>query len=82
MFCPVKGSLSVCDYQFSDEGLSELTDRLKEMLEVDAAEEDLDATQEITAETMQGDATAGGKRLLLFTVYFFCIFTLKHSLSW
>uniref|UniRef100_A0A3B3DPA5 Protein odr-4 homolog n=1 Tax=Oryzias melastigma TaxID=30732 RepID=A0A3B3DPA5_ORYME len=34
IFCPLKssGSLYVCDYQFSDEGLSEIVDRLKEML--------------------------------------------------
>uniref|UniRef100_A0A3Q2NNU2 Protein odr-4 homolog n=1 Tax=Fundulus heteroclitus TaxID=8078 RepID=A0A3Q2NNU2_FUNHE len=49
VFCPVKGSgsLSVCDYQFSDEGLSEMTDRFKEMLDMEAAEDDLDATQEM-----------------------------------
>lgn len=70
----MKGSLCVCDYHFSDEGLSELTDRLKEMLEVDAAEEDLDMTQEITAEVLQSDATAGGRRLLLCCLQ--CVFLL------
>ncbi|XP_022624652.1 protein odr-4 homolog [Seriola dumerili] len=52
VFCPVKapGPVCVCDYHFSDEGLSEVTDRLKEMLDVDAAEEDLDTKQEMTAE--------------------------------
>ncbi|XP_037537419.1 protein odr-4 homolog [Nematolebias whitei] len=58
VFCPVKGSLCVSDYQFSDEGVSELTERLKEMLDMDAAEEDLDTTQEIPAEMIQSDATA------------------------
>ncbi|KAF6727680.1 odr-4-like protein [Oryzias melastigma] len=58
IFCPLKssGSLYVCDYQFSDEGLSEIVDRLKEMLGVDTAEEDLDTTQEMTAEITQGSA--------------------------
>ncbi|KAK7945456.1 hypothetical protein WMY93_001184 [Mugilogobius chulae] len=39
IFCPMKGRgpLSVCDYQFSDEGSSEATERLKEMLDFDAA---------------------------------------------
>ncbi|RVE62032.1 hypothetical protein OJAV_G00173260 [Oryzias javanicus] len=55
IFCSLKASWSlyVCDYQFSDEGLSETVDRLKEMLDVDAAEEDLDTTQEMTAEVTQ-----------------------------
>ncbi|XP_014842530.1 PREDICTED: protein odr-4 homolog isoform X1 [Poecilia mexicana] len=59
VFCPVKstGPLSVCDYQFSDEGLSEMTDRFKEMLDMDAAEEDLDATREIIAEVIESEAT-------------------------
>uniref|UniRef100_A0A087XJA1 Protein odr-4 homolog n=1 Tax=Poecilia formosa TaxID=48698 RepID=A0A087XJA1_POEFO len=59
VFCPVKstGPLSVCDYQFSDEGLSEMTDRFKEMLDMDAAEEDLDATCEIIAEVIESEAT-------------------------
>uniref|UniRef100_A0A3B3VZR4 Protein odr-4 homolog n=1 Tax=Poecilia latipinna TaxID=48699 RepID=A0A3B3VZR4_9TELE len=61
VFCPVKstGPLSVCDYQFSDEGLSEMTDRFKEMLDMDAAEEDLDATCEIIAEVIESEATEG-----------------------
>ncbi|KAG7525623.1 hypothetical protein JOB18_029512 [Solea senegalensis] len=52
VFCPVKatGPLCVCDYQFSDEDLCEVTDRLKEMLDIDAAEEDLDTRQEMTAD--------------------------------
>ncbi|KAM4556826.1 protein odr-4 homolog isoform 1-T1 [Fundulus diaphanus] len=60
VFCPVKGtgSLSVCDYQFSDEGLSEMTDRFKEMLDMDAAEDDLDATQEMIAEAIESETTA------------------------
>ncbi|XP_070830558.1 protein odr-4 homolog [Chaetodon trifascialis] len=60
IFCPVKrsGPVCVCDYQFSDEGQSEVTDRLKEMLDIDAAEEDLDARQETPAEIMQRDVVA------------------------
>ncbi|XP_033838127.1 protein odr-4 homolog [Periophthalmus magnuspinnatus] len=54
IFCPVKGRgpVSVCDYQFSDEGPLEATERLKEMLDLDAAEEDIDTTQEITPENI------------------------------
>lgn len=51
--------MCVCDYQFSDEGLSELTDRLKEMLDIDAAEEDLDTRQETPAEIIERDVAAG-----------------------
>ncbi|XP_069029338.1 protein odr-4 homolog [Embiotoca jacksoni] len=60
IFCPVKvpGPVCVCDYQFSDEGLSEATDRLKEMLDIDAAEEDLDTRQEMTAEILKSHVTA------------------------
>lgn len=43
----------MCDYQFSDEGLTEVTDRLKEMLDLDVAEEDLDTHQEMMAETIE-----------------------------
>ncbi|XP_040000166.1 protein odr-4 homolog [Xiphias gladius] len=60
VFCPVEaaGPVCVCDYQFSDEGLSEVTDRLKEMLDIDAAEEDLDTRQEMTAEITESNITA------------------------
>ncbi|XP_029380777.1 protein odr-4 homolog isoform X2 [Echeneis naucrates] len=59
VFCSVKASRSVCvcDYRFNDEGLSEVTERLKEMLDIDAAEEDLDTKQEMTAEILE-DITA------------------------
>uniref|UniRef100_A0A3P9BXE3 Protein odr-4 homolog n=1 Tax=Maylandia zebra TaxID=106582 RepID=A0A3P9BXE3_9CICH len=56
------GPLCVCDYQFSDEGLSEVTERLKEMLDIDAAEEDLDTRQEMTFEITGCDITPGGHR--------------------
>uniref|UniRef100_A0A3Q4G283 Protein odr-4 homolog n=1 Tax=Neolamprologus brichardi TaxID=32507 RepID=A0A3Q4G283_NEOBR len=64
IFCPLKvsGPLCVCDYQFSDEGLSEVTERLKEMLDIDAAEEDLDTRQETTFEITGCDITPGGHR--------------------
>ncbi|KAM4552028.1 protein odr-4 homolog isoform 1-T4 [Odontesthes bonariensis] len=60
IFCPVKaaGPVCVCDYQFSDEGLSEMTERMREMLDIDAAEKDLDTTQEMTAEIMESDVSA------------------------
>ncbi|KAI3375352.1 hypothetical protein L3Q82_021844 [Scortum barcoo] len=61
IFCPVKVSrpVCVCDYQFNDEGLSEVTDRLKEMLDIDTAEEDLDTRQETPAEIKEGVVAAG-----------------------
>ncbi len=55
--------MCVCDYQFSDEGLSEVTDRLKEMLDIDAAEKDLDTRQEMPAEIIERDGAAGRERL-------------------
>lgn len=60
IFCPVKvsGPVCVCDYQFSDEGLSDVTDRLKEMLDIDAAEQDLDTRQEMTAEIVESSVAA------------------------
>lgn len=60
VFCPLKvgGPVSVCDYQFSDEGPSEVTDRLKEMLDVDAAEDDLDTRQETAAKITERDVAA------------------------
>ncbi|CAI5642270.1 protein odr-4 homolog isoform X2 [Oreochromis aureus] len=59
IFCPLKvsGPLCVCDYQFSDEDLSEVPERLKEMLDIDAAEEDLDTRQEMTVEITGCDVT-------------------------
>nr|XP_046263714.1 protein odr-4 homolog [Scatophagus argus] len=60
IFCPIKvsGPVCVCDYQFGDEGQSEVTDRLKEMLDIDAAEEDLDTRQEVSAEIVETDIAA------------------------
>lgn len=54
IFCPVKGRgpVCVCDYQFSDEGTLEATERLKEMLDLDAADDDIDTSQEITPENI------------------------------
>lgn len=51
----------MCDYQFSDEAQAEATDRLKEMLDLDAAEEDLDTRQEVPAEIMEEVVAAGGE---------------------
>lgn len=54
IFCPVKGRgpVCVCDYQFSDEDPSEVTERLKEMLDIDAAEDGIDTSQEIMSESI------------------------------
>lgn len=64
IICPVKGRgpVSVCDYQFSDEGPSEATERLKEMLDLDVTEDDIDSSQEIVpenihTETIETEAT-------------------------
>lgn len=51
--------MCVCDYQFSDEGQSEVTERLKEMLDIDAVEEDLDTRQETPSEIIKEDVAAG-----------------------
>ncbi|XP_028328138.1 protein odr-4 homolog isoform X2 [Gouania willdenowi] len=58
VFCPVNGPVSVCDYQFSDEGLCEVSERLKEMLDISTTDEDLDVRQETAAELIQDDVTA------------------------
>lgn len=60
VFCPIKapGPVCVCDYHFNDESLSEVTDRLKEMLDMDTAEGDLDTRQEMTAEITGSYVTA------------------------
>ncbi|XP_037314387.2 protein odr-4 homolog [Pungitius pungitius] len=57
VFCPVEasGPVCVCDYRFSDEGPSEVIDRLKEMLDMDAAEKDLDTRRETPAEVWERD---------------------------
>lgn len=52
------GPVCVCDYQFSDEGLTEVMDRLKEMLDIDATEQDLDTRQEITAEVIESSVAS------------------------
>lgn len=75
--------MCVCDYQFSDEGLSDVTDRLKEMLDIDAAEEDLDTRQEMTAEIVESSVAAGKGRSPKLQygckTFFFCQSTLERS---
>ncbi|XP_040911307.1 protein odr-4 homolog [Toxotes jaculatrix] len=70
VFCPVKatGPVCVCDYQFSDDAPSEVTDRLKEMLDIDAAEDDLDTRQEMAAEITESSFTAGCEESTVETV--------------
>ncbi|XP_068613762.1 protein odr-4 homolog isoform X2 [Brachionichthys hirsutus] len=60
IFCPVSscGPVCVCDYQFSDEAKAEATDRLKEMLDIDVAEEHLDTSQESPAQILERGAAA------------------------
>lgn len=75
IFCPVKvsGPVCVCDYQFIDEGLSEVIDRLKEMLDIQAADGDLDTRQEVTPEMIKSDVTAGGLKHIVFSVVRFVL---------
>uniref|UniRef100_A0A3P8WRW3 Protein odr-4 homolog n=1 Tax=Cynoglossus semilaevis TaxID=244447 RepID=A0A3P8WRW3_CYNSE len=69
VFCLLKGagSLCVCDYQFNDEGPGEVTDRLKEMLDIDAAEEDLDTRQELNAEMVAHVVETGWKNCVFIS---------------
>lgn len=60
--------MCVCDYQFSDEGQSEVIDRLKEMLDIDTAEEDLDTSQETPAEIIERDVWAGREEVCVCRV--------------
>ncbi|XP_061792550.1 protein odr-4 homolog [Nerophis lumbriciformis] len=55
VFSPVGvgGPLFVCDYQFKDDDPMEVIDRLKEMLDIDAADKDLDTQLEIAAEVVE-----------------------------
>lgn len=66
IFFPLKESVPVCvcDYQFNDEGPSEVTDRLKEMLDIDAAEDDLITDEEILSEMEEKEVLAGKKEHL------------------
>ncbi|XP_052470916.1 protein odr-4 homolog [Carassius gibelio] len=45
VFAPISG-LSVCDYMFPDESTADVAERLKEMMDCDAPEEDIDASLE------------------------------------
>ncbi|XP_048845950.1 protein odr-4 homolog [Brienomyrus brachyistius] len=48
VFAPLPGtSLSVCDYMFPDEDAAEVRERLKETLDFDIPEEQIDMTQEV-----------------------------------
>lgn len=81
--------MCVCDYQFNDEDLSEVTDRLKEMLDIDAAEEDLDNTQEMPSELTEEDDVEGRRaefvsKCLHHLVWFYCFLEyvcMGHGLS-
>ncbi|CAL8321785.1 unnamed protein product [Arctogadus glacialis] len=54
VMCPLRGlGVGVCDYRFSDEGPLEVLDRLKEILDLEVRQEDLDHTQEEEAVTVE-----------------------------
>lgn len=65
-----------CEYQFVDEGLADLLERLKEMLDIDATIDDLDTTQEIPAEIGEKSVPTGRIDEVAFVhIYVCCIFT-------
>lgn len=68
--------MCVCDYKFIDEDLSELTDRLKEMLDIDAAEGDLISNQEVHSEIVEEEAFTGVCGLCVGCCFGFTGFTL------
>lgn len=49
----------VCEYQFIDEELADLIERLKEMLDIDATIDKLDTKQEIPAEIGEKNVPTG-----------------------
>ncbi|KAM9790778.1 protein odr-4 homolog [Syngnathus typhle] len=57
VFCPAKvsGTLCVSDYKFNDEDPSEVIDRLKEMLDIQTTDQNLDSKQEIAAEIIESE---------------------------
>lgn len=67
VFCPAKGNgtLCVCDYRFNDDDPSEVIDRLKEMLDVNIADQNLDTKQEIVAEIIESGESEGEEPFLL-----------------
>lgn len=46
VFVPLYNSVSVCDYLFPDEQLSDCVSRLKELLNLEVSEEQLDTSRE------------------------------------
>lgn len=72
--------MCACEYQFIDEDLADLTERLKEMLDIDVTINDLDTTQEVPAEIGEKSVPTGRIRkvalcvpeyVLLFYQFFF-----------
>lgn len=55
--------MAICDYQFSDESNSDVTDRLKEMLDINITKDDLDTRQETLTEIRERDILAGRKEV-------------------
>ena len=51
--------MCVCDYRFSDEGPVEVVDRLKEILDLEVRQEDLDHTQEGEAVAVETQPSGG-----------------------
>lgn len=85
IFCPMKATWPVCacEYQFVDEGLADLIERLKEMLDIDATIDDLDTTQEIPAEIGEKSVATGRIHKVAF-VHMCCVLNkcfLSHWLS-
>lgn len=66
--------MCACEYQFIDEGLADLTERLKELLDIDVAISDLDTTQEVPAEIGEQSVPAGRIREAA-PGYVFCLYS-------
>ncbi|KAI4883044.1 hypothetical protein NFI96_031490, partial [Prochilodus magdalenae] len=64
VFAPLPGSgLKVCDYMFPDESATDVADRLKEMLDWEPAEEDIDTSVEALACSSASVLEAGDGRI-------------------
>lgn len=70
VFCSVgmSGPVSICDYQFNDEEDCDVTDRLKEMLDIIITKDNLDTMQETLTEIREREILAGKKTMCFCTM--------------
>lgn len=83
IFCPLKVTWPVCacEYQFIDEGLADLIERLKEMLDIDATFDNLDTKQEIPAEIGERSVPTGRSHKVVLCVLKLQIFIALNCIS-